>query len=295
MYDVIMSCKSCSQDVTWMLQTVLVSSTGSMVLDQVPIDIRPLQNWMSVYSTRSGGEVIPPPGTPSLLSGWTQIPSTAAKLNILVHGYSVSEQDATTTFFPQWFKRLYWAGQPMILPQKGSPHTVGFSWYGNVSVINWPDDEFSALETGVPFANFLAQVADPAKTSNPVTVNIVAHSLGNMVVHSALIRPEVSGVISNHSILSYVMKQGGVLVVDVRYVVLFERCQCSSGGTGDKYRCLSTRSWLAGGLARGSGNTSSSGPMVRNLKFPYLRHLATTAVCIALDSAKVHTKSLRVH
>ena len=210
MYDVIMSCKSCSQDVTWMLQTVLVSSTGSMVLDQVPIDIRPLQNWMSVYSTRSGGEVIPPPGTPSLLSGWTQIPSTAAKLNILVHGYSVSEQDATTTFFPQWFKRLYWAGQPMILPQKGSPHTVGFSWYGDVSVINWPDDEFSALETGVPFANFLAQVADPAKTSNPVTVNIVAHSLGNMVVHSALIRPEVSGVISNHSILSYVMNEAAV-------------------------------------------------------------------------------------
>lgn len=210
MYDMIMSCKTCAQDSTWMLQTLLVSSSGTTVLDQVPLDVRPLQNWMSVYSTRSQGETIPPPGTSTLLSGWTQIPGTAAKLNILVHGYDVSEQDATTTFFPQWFKRLYWAGQPMILPQKGSPHTVGFSWYSDVSLINWPDDEFSALETGVPFANFLAQVADPAKTSNPVSVNIVAHSLGNMVVHSALIRPEVSGVIKNHSILSYVMNEAAV-------------------------------------------------------------------------------------
>jgi hypothetical protein len=94
----------------------------------------------------------------------------------------------------------------MLLAQNNA-HTVGISWYGDVSLLNWPDDEFSALENGVPLANFLSAQADANRT-----IRIFAHSLGNMVVNSALTRglAEAKDALSKHAITSYVLNDAAI-------------------------------------------------------------------------------------
>jgi hypothetical protein len=205
MYDLLISCSTCAQD-TWTLQVVLVSpSGGATVLDQVPVDIRPIQSWMTVYSFRSGG-ITPKNNVTSALSPWMDIPSSATTLNVLVHGYDTKEASATEDVFPSYFKRLYWAGQQVLLAQNNT-QTVGISWYGDVSLANWPDDEFSALENGIPMANFLSAQADAGRK-----IRIFAHSLGNMVVNTALTRGqyEAKDALSQHAITSYVMNEAAV-------------------------------------------------------------------------------------
>jgi len=124
-----------------------------------------------------------------------------------VHGYAVDQPNATGSFFPAYFKRMYWAGVPVLPAQKGSPQTVGIDWQGNGSAVNWPTDEFSALETGVPLAKFFGQQAALGRT-----MKVIAHSLGNMVVNSAISRLIVSGTGTQAlgAITSFVMNEPAV-------------------------------------------------------------------------------------
>jgi hypothetical protein len=215
---------ACMSDTSWKLQAQLVMNGQTTVLDTVPIDIRPLQQRMTVYSARSGA--IQPAATATLVTGntspptsvpWMDIPSNATKINVLVHGYDVSLANATQSspptmgmpadpgFFPSYFKRLYWTGMPMMMAQNNT-QTVGFAWYGDVNEFNWPDDEFSALLSGVPLANFLTTQQQANRS-----IRIVAHSLGNMVVNSAINRLIVDGPASTlGAIKSYVMNEAAV-------------------------------------------------------------------------------------
>jgi hypothetical protein len=232
---------NCLSDTSWSLQTQLVLNDGSnpIVLDSVPLDIRPLQQRMTVYTTRSGAlqplvaPVLFPPLPTQVPAGvpWMDIPSGATKLNVLVHGYLVTDTQATQStpampavpamngqpaqaespavagFFPEYFKRLYWTGLPVMMAQ-GNVQTVGITWYGDVSEANWPDDEYSALLSGVPFASFFTQQAAAGRT-----MTVLAHSLGNLVMNSAINRLIASGGAGGEAlgaIKSYVMNEAAV-------------------------------------------------------------------------------------
>ncbi len=213
MYDALFSVSAincaqtpCAPDGSGTLQVVLVKNNGTIVvLDQVPVDLRPLQNWMTVYSFRSGG-ITPLNHVTLPLNGWTSIPGNATTLNVLVHGCCTDQADVTESVLPSYFKRLYWSGQQMIMAQNNA-HTVGISWYGDVSTLNWSDDEFSALENGVPMANFLSDQADAG-----MKIRIFAHSLGNLVVNSALTRGqyEANHALSKHAVTSFVMNDAAI-------------------------------------------------------------------------------------
>src|SRR5262249_31576580 len=65
----------------------------------------------------------------------------------------------------------------------------------------FPDDEFKALQSGVPLADLFVRLS---KHNNQTF--LIAHSLGNMIVNSALARPEVSpGMVSK-----YIMNEAAV-------------------------------------------------------------------------------------
>ena len=83
----------------------------------------------------------------------------------------------------------------MLLPQRGAPHVVGFAWPGNQGVgkvvlpvasnlFFFPEDEFHALQTGKVFADWLILARQSA--AGPRSVDVIAHSLGNMLVNSGL-------------------------------------------------------------------------------------------------------------
>ncbi len=77
-------------------------------------------------------------------------------------------------WFPTMYKRLYWAGY------RGN--FVGLTWYGNESgFLRWYDGNvFNAMEQASRVATFLQSLASEG------TVNVVAHSLGNMIVSKAI-------------------------------------------------------------------------------------------------------------
>jgi len=206
---------TCLSDTSWKLQVQLVMNGQTTVLDSVPIDIRPLQQRMTAYTIRGGSNgAIQPPAMATLVPAtpipWMDVPSGATKVNVVVHGYDVSLANATTSapgapgFFPTYFKRLYWTGMPMMMAQ-GNTQTVGIAWYGDVNKFNWPDDEFSALLAGVPLAKFFTDQANAGRS-----IRVVAHSLGNMVVNSAINRLIVDGPSTLGAIKSYVMNEAAV-------------------------------------------------------------------------------------
>jgi hypothetical protein len=201
MYDLLMSCITCAQDSSWILQSVLVSPSGTRtVLDQVPVDIRPLQKWMTIETVRNGSDAKPMP-YPTVESGWMDIPASAQNLVLLVHGFDVTDSDATTTFMPQWFKRLYWTGHPVLLAQNNT-QTVGLTWPGDPGLLTftqYPIAYMTALETGVPLAKFLSDQSLHYSRK----IQAIAHSLGNVVMNSALSRPEIQGA----QVTTYVMNE----------------------------------------------------------------------------------------
>jgi hypothetical protein len=157
-----------------------------------------------------------------------EVPHEARKITVLVHGYNVPHHDAVTGFFPAWFKRLYWAGHPVHRRQAETPdiniadengcafhcaQTIVISWPSNLggqangatnddsgsglqSTLQYPEDEFHALQMGVPLAQYIAEVKSENSQRD---ISIIAHSLGNVVVNSTLSRPEIQpGVVARY-------------------------------------------------------------------------------------------------
>lgn len=105
---------------------------------------------------------------------------------------------------------------PVLLPQPSSPHVVGFSWPGNqfptfltdpdsvlvdnLTRVYFPEDEFHALQAGKVLSEEIMNLKAPSGRS----VDVIAHSLGNMVVNSAFTFLE-PGVVS-----TYVMHQAAL-------------------------------------------------------------------------------------
>jgi hypothetical protein len=175
-------------------------NTGQVTkMDSVKLDIRPLKELLSIQSARADQLVAGRPRSQfSIVSGWSDVPSTANKITVFVHGFQNDEPGVIQDNIPTYFKRLYWVKHPVLEAQKAG--FVGVSWPSNPGLTHYPDAEFLALETGVPFACLLKDL----KNRTGADLNIVAHSLGNMVVNSALQRTG-PGLVDN-----YVMNEPAV-------------------------------------------------------------------------------------
>jgi hypothetical protein len=113
---------------------------------------------------------------------------------VFVHGFNVTSSDATGEF-GEAYKRAYWQGF------RGN--FIGFSWYGDpppvvsstgngspLSPANFDGAVQNALETAGTFLNFVQVLETPNSAGGegiPANnVNVMAHSLGNLVVWDAL-------------------------------------------------------------------------------------------------------------
>ena len=102
-------------------------------------------------------------------------PDTTAKNFVFLHGYNVNPQQARGVF-ADMYKRMYWSGSHAKF--------YGVVWDGydsqvlNAVTVNYHTNEVHACATVPMFTNFLASLSG--------TTVVAAHSLGNMVVLSAL-------------------------------------------------------------------------------------------------------------
>ncbi len=183
------------------------------VLDRVDVDIRPLKKWLYAYTARNGSDAKPLPSLSSV-SGWDPLPgdqnsntNSATNALVLVHGFNVSQKAAFNGWGDTYFKRLYWSATPVIAPQGTT--TVIVDWPGDIgdfpAPARYPQDEFRALESGVPLAHF---IHDTLRSSSVgfTNVTLIAHSLGNMVVSNAL----ASSIIQPNDVNLYLMNEAAV-------------------------------------------------------------------------------------
>src|SRR4029077_9279283 len=136
--------------------------------------------------------------------GYAPIPDDAKLITVLVHGFNVNDFEVETGFIPPFVKRLYWTNHQVLSYQgdadHGYAHTVTMLWpgdqgkghildvpgVGNLSnLFFFPVDEFHALQTGIPLAWFLLNLKTAPDFSTR-QLDVIAHSLGNMAVNSAL-------------------------------------------------------------------------------------------------------------
>ncbi len=217
-YELLFRCMACPKDITRTMsiqvrdKSLLGSSTDG---ETVKVDIRPIKDWVGAYSARGSD---PPNPTMDPVSGWSNTLPSNANVTVLVHGFNVSEDNALNSFIPNYVKRLYWSAHP-VLPAQNYPgtdenypgakvYTVGLLWHGDfVRIIPgseglfFPDDELRALQSGIPVAAFFNLLKTQSNTTQ-----VIAHSLGNMVVNSALTRPELQ----NNAVAQYIMNDAAV-------------------------------------------------------------------------------------
>jgi hypothetical protein len=213
-----------------------------LIVDEVFTDIRAVREWVSMFSSRpASSSGTPTRFSPlpkfELEPDWHDVPTDATDVTIAVHGFNVTDAGAAT-FASTYMKRLYWTGHPVLQVQRATsssdnrvPWFVGLSWPGdagptlptNVPIVGGmpllevpglsaasfltllylPTDEFHAFQTGVPLALLLRNLKEDGPSSRKL--RIVAHSLGNLVVNSALAQPDMGGIVD-----SVVMNQAAV-------------------------------------------------------------------------------------
>jgi hypothetical protein len=170
------------------LERVLGINARPILTERI-VDIASLPRIIGGYTARLGPGPFSPSPRIHPLAGWTPVPFDAKAVTLFVHGFNVSEARAFDQWIPTIFKRLYWVGHSVLRTQDKA-HLAGVTWpgdeEGDVIVTPepfYPENEFNALRTGVAFARFLHDLR--ARVSGR-SVNILAHSLGNMVVNSGI-------------------------------------------------------------------------------------------------------------
>ncbi len=208
------------------LELVRILPSGevdSTPLASAPIEIMPLQKLTGMVSARrditpstdplSDHFAVSP--TVHHLTDWGALPldDQTKQVTVLVHGYNVADAEFRGThgsgWFGGWVKRLYWAGHPTLRAQRA--WTLGVLWPGDVpgtfdTALYFPEDEWNALQSGLPVGRLLATLRTPQGNYDPARVNIFAHSLGNLVVNNALKEVPVSG----GAPVNYVMNDAAV-------------------------------------------------------------------------------------
>jgi hypothetical protein len=189
--DYLFRCDQCPVSEDRRFAVELSRPLWSGTLDSVRLDIRPFRAWASAFTARQGGadrplaSLAPEPG-------WAELPERSdANIVLVLHGYNVGHESALADFVPTVAKRLYWAGLPILDKQPEAHRVVGITWTGDViagairsSALYFSEDEFRALQTGVPVSRFVRLL----RSRYSGQISSVAHSLGNMVVNAALKR-----------------------------------------------------------------------------------------------------------
>ena len=227
------------------------------------VRFRPVEELMSVFSARKPGDgtkvapkacaLVKEPSEPGRcpVGVWADLPPAdeAPRVFVFVHGYAVPLENALDRWFPFVFKRLYWAGLPLIKEQKEKPedriHMVGFTWQGNQGTVDfldvtpYPPNEFNAMQTAVPFGVFLTD-PDPKSGVGGRHIQVMAHSLGNMVVNEAI------SMLPDRTVKRYIMNEAALAAE------AFVLPRCMPRGSS---RC---KSWMR---TRASGDTlTTNGP-----------------------------------
>jgi hypothetical protein len=131
---------------------------------ELPLQIAPVEAMYTGVNLRSGTVITPP----------TNPPEDNGKNVAFIHGYSVDEQ-AARAWNSEMFKRLYQSGS--------NARFWGVTWNGNGGVLdggaNYHGNALNAFNTG----QTLASVVKNNMTGEKI---VMAHSLGNMVVSSAI-------------------------------------------------------------------------------------------------------------
>jgi hypothetical protein len=183
--------------------------------DEPPGSQQPFANEISDWSTSS-----------------TRVPPKARDITVLVHGYNVTDSAMRNKFAPTYLKRLYWVGHPILRTQgewrkvddagngcvKNCAHAVAISWPSNypgaepgerrflaegAALVTFPEDEYRAFTSGPAVAKYLRAVYDALPGRK---IRVVAHSLGNLLVNSAISRPELAGKVID----TYVMNEAAM-------------------------------------------------------------------------------------
>lgn len=152
------------------------------------VSIEPLLRYMSIVSARGPDQTVAPQAVP--VGTWKELPPVdkAPRVIVFVHGFNVTELRAIDAWFPIGFKRLYWGGVKLLEAQAEPSQRyqfVAFTWTGDrtsltLPALAYPENEFNAQQTGVPLSLFLTRELAGRE------IVVMAHSLGNMVVNSAL-------------------------------------------------------------------------------------------------------------
>jgi hypothetical protein len=172
------------------------------------VSLEPLLRYMSIVSARGPDQTVAPQAVS--VGTWKRLPAAdqAPRVIVFLHGFNVTAIRAIDGWFPMAFKRLYWAGVKLMEAQAEPSQRfqfVGFTWTGDRTVVGrpeaaYPENEFNAQQTGVPLSLFLTRELAGRE------IVVMAHSLGNMVVNSAL-RFTPSGTVR-----TYVMNDAAVAV-----------------------------------------------------------------------------------
>ena len=154
---------------------------GGVVLaeDRTYVRLRPLSE---LYQTANFRPVTPQGGAPAASSFTNRL--TKPNVAVFLHGYTVTEDDAPN-WFATVFRRLYWQG---ITNPAGVFDFIGLTWRSDQEDfslagqnLQYNANVFNALWIGSAVGAFLRDLGTAQRE-----VHVLAHSLGNMVVSSAI-------------------------------------------------------------------------------------------------------------
>ena len=184
-------------DTNWLSQVQSNGGTGIILVEGGTTATQPL--WLEIrksgkliggsplYLSLSGVEQMFYHNNLSYITGTNQVasrstapnaPASKGKNLLFVHGYNVNQQQARGTE-SEMYKRFFWSGSKAAF--------WGITWNGSVTqgdyipnvTCNYHTNVVLALETAPALANFInSNLVGPA--------TVVAHSLGNMIVLSAI-------------------------------------------------------------------------------------------------------------
>jgi hypothetical protein len=202
------------------LRLILKAPDGETIIsqDEVLITLKKLRQMYTMAYARPvpiGSDVAPTkvywPVETEGFSGNSELKRDSVL--VFVHGYNVTENAAYKTF-DDVFRRFYWTGltnpkweiddnEPDGIKEKGTDF-IGLTWYGNQygfgpkRELYYNANVFNAFEASKPVGVFLKEMSVTKK------VDVMAHSLGNMVISNAIKKVDDIGI------KKYVLHQAAV-------------------------------------------------------------------------------------
>src|SRR5437667_2272617 len=152
-------------------------NNNSLILeDKVYITLKNLREMYTVANFRAVPDTGPPPSEPF---DFDRTKLTKQEVTVFVHGFNVDAGEPTLQSFDTVFRRLYWTG---VTNPRGPSDFIGLTWTGDEGIsAQYNKNVFNAFQVSIPVGNFFKSLKSSGRR-----VNVLAHSLGNMVVSSAI-------------------------------------------------------------------------------------------------------------